>query len=265
MTTRPTLQVLRYAALTGLQDYAFMFSLRTWLAGWYLRVLVQVAFFALIGRLFGHSEAAYLAIGNAVLLVAMHSLGAVASTAWERWTGTLPLIVASPSSPVVVLLAKSLFWIPEGLICGLSAVVLLGPMFDVPLPWPRVLWLGPLLVLVAASSYALGTFLGALVLRATDLRNVLANLATTAMMAFCGVNVPVDFYPAPVRLAAQALPLTHGLQAVRDLLAGAPAAGILRHAAAELVVGAGWLALVVLTLGRLADRGRHDGSIVFSE
>jgi len=83
------------------------------------------------------------------------------------------------------------------------------------------------------------------------------------LMVMTGVQVPVAFWPAPVRFVAQGLPLTHGLQAVRDLLAGSPARGILLNIGLEILVGFGWLFVAIVTFRRLAISGRKDGSIEF--
>jgi ABC-2 type transport system permease protein len=63
---------------------------------------------------------------------------------------------------------------------------------------------------------------------------------------------------------AHVLPLTHGLAAIRDLLAGEQLAPILANAGLELAVGAGWLLLALASFNRLAEAGRRDGSIEFS-
>ena len=102
-----TLRVIRWAAETGARDYASIFTWKTWLAGWYLRVLAQVIFFALIGRLLGSDDAVYyLLVGNAIMLAAMTGIWSLNMVGWERYSGTLPLLAASPSSPVVVFASR---------------------------------------------------------------------------------------------------------------------------------------------------------------
>ena len=252
------------AALAGLQDYLAIFSARSWLAGWYVRVLAQVAFFALVGRVLGSEEQTrYLLVGNAVALVSIQALGAVNSTVWERRSGTLPLLVASPSPVAAVFLGRSLHWIPDGLTSSFGALLVVGPLFGLPLPWERVVALVPLVLLVGVSTYCFGLVLGALVLRATSLRNLVGNLAYTGMLALCGVNVPVGYAPAPVQAVANALPLTHGLRAVREVLAGGGFASVAGDVGAEALVGAAWLAVALVLFGRLAGAGRRDGSIEF--
>jgi ABC-2 type transport system permease protein len=259
------LRVLRYAALSGYHDYATIYTWKTWIAGWYVRVLAQVAFFALVGRLLGADERVhYLLIGNAVMLAAIGGLFAVAGTTWERRQGTLALLVASPSSPVVVFTGRSAWALTEGVLSSVTVFFVAAPLFGLDLPWPRALLYVPIVVLVAASSYTLGTFLGGLVLRAMSTRNVVANMTWGTILAIGGVNVPLDFYPEPVQWLAHALPLTHGLEAIRDLLAGASAATILPNVGLELAVGAAWLGLALVTFNRLAEQGRRDGSIEFA-
>lgn len=260
-----TARILRHAALSGYRDYANIYTWKTWLAGWYVRVLAQVVFFALIGRLLDSTEQVhYLLIGNAVMLAGIGSLFAVAGTTWERYQGTLPLLVASPSPPVVVFLGRSAWALTDGFISSLGAFFVVAPLFGLPLPWPNTLLLIPLLLLVSLSTYALGTFLGGLVLRAMSARNVVANLTWGTIFAIGGVNVPVSFYPEPVQWLANVLPLTHGLQAIRDVLSGVGGSEILLDVALEALVGVAWLTASLFTFNRLAERGRRDGSIEFA-
>lgn len=258
------LHVARRAVRTGYEAYTVIYTWRTWLAGWYLRVLAQVAFFALIGELLGSRERThFLLVGTAVFLGTLGAFTAVASSAWERWSGTLPLLVASPTSPIVVFSTRSLFFVADGVLTSLAAFSVAAPLFGVALPWPRVLLVAPLVLLVALASYALAIAVGGLVVRAPSTRNVAANVTTGTMLTICGAVVPVAFYPAAVRWLAEILPLTHGLRAIRDLLAGEPLAALLPNVGLEAAVGLGWLVVALLTFDRLAEQGRRDGSIEF--
>ena len=83
-------------------------------------------------------------------------------------------------------------------------------------------------------------------------------------MAFCGASVPRAFFSEPIQWASACLPLTHGLDAVRELYGSARPGVVLGHAGLEGLVLVGWLALSLATFHRLSDKGRHNGSIVFS-
>ena len=50
---RPLARVLRYAALSGFQDFGATYTVWSWSFGLFLRMMTQVAFFASIG-LQGH-------------------------------------------------------------------------------------------------------------------------------------------------------------------------------------------------------------------
>jgi ABC-2 type transport system permease protein len=259
-----TLLVLRYSAISAFADFSTIYTWRTWTVGWLSRVLCQVAFFALIGRLLGSPEQGrYLLVGNAVMIAALESLFVVASTTWERRAGTLPLLIAAPTAPVLVFAGRSVQWLASGTATALVSLCSLGLLFGVPLRPAAVLATVPLVVLVSVSTYCFALLPAALVLHAMDLRNVVSNLTMLTMMTICGVQVPVTFWPGWVQGLAAALPLTHGLTAVRAALAGAGASSVLPQAGIEAALAAGWLALAVLAFRRLAERGRRDGSIEF--
>jgi ABC-2 type transport system permease protein len=194
------LRVARHAVRSGFQDYQIIYTWKTWLAGWYVRVLAQVIFFALIGRLLGSdAQTHFLLVGNAAMLAAMAGIwGGINMTGWERGTGTLPLLVASPSSPVIVFASRGLY--------------------------------------------------------------LVANVGLVLLMTLCGVNVPLQSYPAPVYWIAQFLPLTHGLSAIRAVLDGdLGIAG--QQALLEAAVGLGWLALCLVTFERFVRHGRNEGTL----
>jgi ABC-2 type transport system permease protein len=259
-----TLRIMKYALLSGMRDYGSIYTWKTWLAGWYLRVLAQVVFFALIGRLMRSDQQTwFLLVGNAVMLAAMEGVWALNMVGWEREVGSLPLLVASPSSPVIVFASRGTYLIGDGVLSALGALFVAGPLFHLPLPWPRILLVVPLTMLVGASAYCFGTFLGGVLLRARQLGLLVSNVGLVTLMTLCGVNVPLNFYPAPVYWVSQLLPLTHGLVAIRDVLAGnlGTAAG---QAGLEVLVGAGWLGLCLATFGRFVSHGRRDGSIEYA-
>lgn len=261
---RDTLRVLHYAVRTGYYDYQAIYTWRSWLIGWFLRVLSQVAFFALIGKLLQSPERErFLLVGNAVLLAAMGALIAVASTQWERLAGTMPLLIAAPSSHVVVFAGRSLTFVVDGAVTASAAFFASAWMFKLPLPWPRVLVLPVLVFLVAASTYSVAIFLGGCVLNASGLRNLVSNLAQTTMMALAGVSVPIGYFPAPVHVVSYTLPLTFGIRSVRNLLAGDGAWAVVGTAGLQLAVAGAWLVLALLTFDRLGERGRRSGAIEF--
>jgi ABC-2 type transport system permease protein len=89
------------------------------------------------------------------------------------------------------------------------------------------------------------------------------NVSLVGLMTLCGVNVPLDFYPEPLRWLSSVLPLTHGLAAVRLAVAGHVRDALL-PAAQEALVGAGWLIVCFLTITSIIRRGRRLGTLDFA-
>jgi len=258
----PTANVIRLAFAAGVTDYRAIFTWRSWALGWMVRVIAQVSFFGLIGlRVANDRSAFYLLIGNALAVAAQAGIFSLNMTTTERWAGTLPLLVASPTSPVVVFAARGAYLAVDGALSAVLALFIAGPLFGLHLPWPRVLAVIPLTGLVALSAYCLGTFLAGIVFRFREVNGLVVNTTYVGLMAACGVNVPLSYYPTVVAWLSHGLPLTNGLLAIRGVFAGAPVTSILGHAGVELLVGAAWLTLALLTFNRLASRGRLDGSL----
>jgi ABC-2 type transport system permease protein len=261
---RNHLSVLKFAAIAGYHDWRTLHGWKPWLTQWTFRITFQTMFFALIGRMVA-SEARvhFILIGNAVVTAAFVAMYVVQSMCWERWSGSLPLLIASPASPLAVFVGRSVIWIWDGLASAVAALLITAAIFKLPLPWPRVLWVLPLLMLVALTTYLMGSFFGSLALRASNGRNTLAAMVVGVMQAIAGVNIPVSFYPGWIQAIASVIPLTHGLRAIRGVLAGAPTAEITGSALTAAAISIGWGVLAVLSVHVLAESGRKDGSLEF--
>lgn len=259
-----TLRVLRYSIINGFQDAATMFSPKTYFTGWLLRVLSQVTFFSLIGSLLGSEEKThFLLVGNVVAVGAMVVHSVSASTVWERWTGTLPLLFAAPSRPLIVLMGRSFNWVPDAMFSATGAFLIVGAIFGLPMPWPAVLWVFPLLLLTIVATYGFALFLGSMSIRAPESRNFISRMATTLTMAIGGVNVPIDFFPGIVQAAAYSLPVTHGLLAIRSVLDVSSPSVVLGHLLAALLTGIGWYAVAIISFSLFEARSRATGSLEF--
>ncbi len=262
---RSALRIIRQILILDIAEIRAVYTWRTWVFGWLLRLLCQAAFFALIGRFVGSALVMqYVLVGNAVALVCLESTIVVISLSGERRSGTLPLLAMAPVSHVPIYLGRGLHWVASGMASSLIAWLILPPVLGVPLPWPRAAYAIPVFAVVAASSYGYGCVLGSLALRVPGLQWLMLNLGYLSVMAFCGVNVPTSFWPTPIRIAANLLPLTHGLAAIRGILAGAPVAGVFADIGLECLVAAGWFTCAVLLVDRLVTGGRKDGSLEFA-
>lgn len=254
-------RVVAWAARAGWAERVALFTPTTWVFGWVLRLLTQVVFFALIGVLLGSVERVhFLLVGNVAAVVGLGTLAVGVDATDERYHGTLPLLVAAPTSPVLVLSGKTVLWTAESVITGTIALVTLSPLFGLSLSLTEVARAVPVLLAIAAGVYGLGMFMASLLFRAVQIGNTIFNLTFWSMAAICGVNVPVGFFPEPVQAVAYALPLTHGLLALRGVL-GVSDVDVGLEVLRELGVGAAWLLLALAGFRWLAEGGRRDGTL----
>ena len=257
-----TVNIMHHAFRAGLADYREMFTWKSWAAGWMVRVIAQVSFFALLGERIGDERTTYfLLIGNAILVAALTGVFSLNMTSAERWTGTLPLLVASPSSPIIVFSARGSYLAVDGALSALAALFVAGGIFGMDLPWPRVLAVVPLTAVVAIASYCFGTFLAGIVFRFRSINSLVVLTTQVTLMAACGINVPFSYYPEALEWFSRVLPVTNGLLAIRGVFDGAAASTILLDAAFEAAVAAGWMTVALLSFNQLASRGRRDGSL----
>jgi len=260
-----TLRICWYAVVSGANDYWSIFTLRSWVLGWMVRVVSQVTFFALIGKLLRSDvQTHFFLIGNAVMIAGMGATFALNQTTAERGNGTLPLLLASPSRPVVVFASRGLYVMCDAVWSSLLGLFIVGPLFGLHFPWPRSVAVAPLTLLVGISAYCFSTFLAGVVLRKRNINSLVVNATIVTLMTLCGVNVPVSFYPGWLEWVSRCLPITNGLEAIRAVIDGDPWSTVAAHAGVELLVACAWLALALATFGRFMRAGQRDGSLEFA-
>ncbi|MGV4988113.1 hypothetical protein ACVB8X_28705 [Streptomyces sp. NRAIS4] len=248
-----------YGALASYQDYRAMFTLRTWLFGWTVRLICQVLFFAGLGRLVGSPSAeAYLAFGNAAVLGPLGALGVVSSTVGERVSGTLQFLLLSRGSTVLVLASRGLHWMADGLLTSTIALCVVSPLLAVPLRWAALPVILAVLCLSTVSCYCLALCMTSISVRRPGCRMYLTAGTTIVLILLAGVTTAVPGSGA-AGLLARILPLTHGLSAARTLAAGGPLD--LGAVGGEAAVATGWGLLAWLLLTRALRHTVRTGSL----
>jgi ABC-2 type transport system permease protein len=259
-----TLRIIGGGLTVGISDFrTFWRNWRVWLMAHIMRVTTSAAMWILLGRLLDSEElVAFLLIGQIAIVGPQFAGWAVQAFTWDRmFIGTYPLLIAAPSSLVPIMLGRTLVWLLNGIATAFVTLLVLVPVFALPVtPAQLALWLTAL-ILICASSYGLAFCLGSLINWIPRSRNVLQNISVIIMTAICGVVVPVAFWPPWVQALAAVLPVTHGLSAIRLMLAGGRPADVAVGFLLEAAVGAGWLAVGVLTLDRTVHAARRTGAI----
>ena len=256
MTAVPTVGVAgaaRAAATAGYHEFRAMIDLRTWLGGYVVRLAFQVVFFTMVGRFVGGQELVhFLLVGNILAIIAMQGVANSQTVLHERIGGTLMLLTASPTDGLAAILARNAIRIVLSLVSSILVLVTLMLAFRM---------LPPILLVVAVSCYCYGCFMAALVYRFEWLQSAASNVSYLAVTVLAGVNVPTDYWPRPVQLVSDILPVTHGLRAVRALTGQVPMALPAVQVLLELLVGVGWLVAAMFLLRRWIEADRAAGRI----
>ncbi|MEU8587419.1 ABC transporter permease [Streptomyces sp. NPDC048664] len=256
---RAAARQVAYGALASYQDYRAMFTLRTWLFGWTVRLICQVLFFAGLGRLVGSPAAeAHLAFGNAAILGPLGALGVVSSTVGERVSGTLQFLLLSRGSTFLVLASRGLHWMADGLLTSTIALCVVCPLLGVPLHWAALPVILAVLALSTLSCYCLALCMTSISVRRPGSRMYLTAGTTIVLMLLSGVTTAVPG-TGVAGFLARILPLTHGLTAARTLAAGGPLDW--GAVAGEVAVTAGWGVLAWLLLTRALRHTVRTGSL----
>lgn len=251
-------------------DLSYKVRLATRLAG----ALLNIAVYYFITQVFGDVAAPHLAryggsyfafiiIGIAFTDYMTMGIGAISSSIREgQTTGTLELMLLSPTRLMVVLLSSSIW---SYIIATLRVAIyfglgmLLGMQLDnVNLPF-ALLSLGVAIV----SFEALGLFAASLVIlfKSGDPAGWMIRVSS---MLLSGVFYPVGVLPEWLRLAAQALPLTHALELLRrSLLRGEGIAQLWGELLALTLLTAVLLPLGMLACSLAIRVARTDGSLSY--
>jgi ABC-2 type transport system permease protein len=185
----------------------------------------------------------YVALGAGLMGMWSSTLfGSGGAIQWQRWQGTLELLVAAPPRFLMSILPLTLATASIGLYAIVATLFWGRLLFDVPLEFEH-----PVLFAVALPATVLGLGLLGLVMASTFVlyrhATAFSNLLEYPVWLVTGLLVPVSMLPGFVEPLSWVLAPTWGVRAVREsaLGGGDPAAAIgmcLLLSAVYLVLGA---------------------------
>ena len=223
--------------------------------------LFQILFFAYLGRFSGLQDDTFFVVGNAVQVSAMAGIyGMTMTIANERQFGTLSPVPPTPANRPALFLGRALPVIANGLVVSTFGFAVGLLFLDFELEWSQVPALAAVVVGTVASCTALGMLLGSLGLRARDVFFV-SNLVYFLMLLVCGVNIPVEDLPGWMQEISRAVPLTHGIEAAREVARGASLADVDHLLATELGIGAFFTAMAFALFRVFEAEGRRRASL----
>ena len=164
---------------------------------------------------------------------------------------TWEAIVNAPMTLDDVLAGEWVWAATKSLVAGFCVLLIVS--FVGYASYPTALAAIPAILLIGLAFGALGLCVNALA-TGYDFFTYYMTLLLTPMMMLSGVFFPVDRLPAPILAVTRALPLYHGVELVRPLIAGRQPDGALLHVAVLAAYAlVGFYLAAILTRRRLLN------------
>jgi ABC-2 type transport system permease protein len=248
----------------GVTSYRALFG---WLNPWVavpmfvIAPLFQLLFFAYLGRATGVASDTSFVVGNALLAASLPGiLGVGGSVTGERYAQTLGMLLTSPANRLALFLGRTLPAVVNGFAVSAFCLASGALLLDVHIAASAVPGLVLVIVISAFSCSALGLCTGAVGLRVRDV--VLVGwIFQPVLLLVSGANVPRDRLPDWLQAIGSGLPLTHGIRAARDLVAGQTLVESGRPLLVELTIGLAYAAAGVLLLRLFEFESRRTASL----
>ena len=255
---------LRVLFVGGLTSYRALFN---WISPWvFFPIMIvfpvfEILFFAYLGRAAGVESDEFFLIGNTFVSIAVTGMfGMSHSVAGERRSQTLANVLATPASRLALFLGRALPSIVTGSVTAAVAFTIGALVLGVHLEASELWRIGVAVVVTAFACTALGMCIGALGLRGRNV-SLFADMIAGSMLLVSGANVPLDQLPQWIQTLGSVLPVTHGIEAARELAAGATLADVADLLATELAIGAVLLVVGLVMLRVFEWEGRRSATL----
>lgn len=210
---------------------AWMFTMRAFMASEFfiLTAILQPVIFATIafflfsigGDAAGPQTLLFAALGTGMMGVWSTTLfGAGGAIAWQRWEGTLELLVAMPRRYDLVLAGQTLGSATFGFYSIVATLVWGVVLFGMPLAASQPLLLFPSLLVAIVSLGAMGMLIATTFVLYRH-ANALSNLLEYPVWIVTGLVVPLALLPGWLGPISWLLAPTWGMEAIRGSAIGA--------------------------------------------
>ncbi|MBC7092718.1 ABC transporter permease [Candidatus Bipolaricaulota bacterium] len=209
----------------------------------------------------------FVVLGGAMSAYWLNVLWSMASQLyWEKETGNLQLYIVAPTSRMAILLGMALGGIFATTVRALGVIAVGTLIFRVPMTVTSVPALLAVFVLTLVALYGLGMLMSSLFLLWGREAWHLANLLQEPVFLLSGFYFPVKALGFAVALVASFIPITLGLDAMRQLLFPQMMEGLKflpvgYELAALSVLGIVFLALAHQALRFFEDLARREGRL----
>lgn len=201
----------------------------------------------------------YVALGSGLMGIWSATLfGSGGMIQWERYQGTLEVVMSAPVPFVMFILSATLANSSIG-VYSLSATLLWGKVFfDVPLTFEQ-----PMLFMIAVPATILALGMLGLLLASTFVlyrhANALSNLLEYPVWIVTGLLAPVALLPGWAKPISWALAPTWGINAIRNAALGGPSS--VPDIAATIGLGIAYLILGAVALRHFERLARERATL----
>jgi ABC-2 type transport system permease protein len=209
----------------------------------------------------GKDNSDFYVIGNAIQVAAISGIfGVTFSISGDRWEGTLTYLFGTPANRLTLFVGRAFMHVIDGMVgvlIGLGWGVLLLNL-DLSQADPPAL--GLTIVITTFSTSGLGLLLGCLSLMT---RNVMFvnNSVYFLLLVFSGANIPIATLPSWVQSISYALPLTRGIAAAREIIAGGSFQTVAPLLLGELLIGGTYVLLGYLFFRWFEIQAKRRGTL----
>lgn len=184
---------------------------------------------------------------------------------WDKEQGNLPLFIIAPTSLMAILLGMALGGMVATCLRAIIIIALGTWLFQIPFAISSFAQLFAVFALTMGALYGLGMLLSSLFLLFGRDAHQIINMLQEPVYFIAGFYFPVRSFGFAVALAASVIPLTLGMDAMRQLVfAGGPALGFLAvpvEIAILSALAAGFIALARVALAAMERRARDEGTL----
>jgi ABC-2 type transport system permease protein len=223
--------------------------------------LFQILFFTYLGRYAGSQDDAFFIVGNATQVAAMSGIyGMTMGIANERQFGTLAPLLATPANRIALFAGRALPFVANGAVVSAFGFASAWVLLDFRPADGSLPALALAVAITTCSCVALGLLIGSIGLRARDVFFG-ANLVYFLMLLVCGVNIANEDLPGWLGAIGRALPLTHGIDAARQVTAGVPLVDVRGLLLTEAAIGLAYGTVAYALFRLFESEGRRRGSL----
>lgn len=238
-----------------------------WLHPWgyvsnvFLNPLFQLLTFSLVATYATGEESAqrYMIgmISFAILWIVIS--GVLQTFAYDRQLGTLSLLFSTPVSRLYAFFSRGALHLPNGIISGLSTIALAALVVDLDISSLNWGTAAAAVALMSLGCMTLGLLMGCWTAIIQDW--FVPNAAAQALLIpFTGVLVPIADLPPVASEVGVVLPLTHGVEALRQAFVGASIADVGGELVREGIVALAYGVVGYVSFRAMERHARRTGA-----